>query len=73
MAVVVESSRAGFDFKPAVLLFESTYVRGGQPPSYDVPPDGRFVMIRSANASSASSPMTIVLNWAERLPVRANR
>ncbi len=53
------------DLKPA-LLFESNYVHGGQPPSYDVAADGRFLMIKSANAQAPATPITIVLNWARR-------
>jgi Tol biopolymer transport system component len=70
MAVAIEA-RADFNFKPAAFLFESNYVRGGQPPSYDVAADGRFIMIKSANSRAGTSPMTVVLNWADKLPVRA--
>ena len=61
MAVAV-SAGATFDFKPARALFESRYVHVGQPPSYDVAADGRFVMIKSADPGV--SPFNIVLDWA---------
>ena len=70
MSVAIEA-RADLNFKPAAFLFESSYVRGGQPPSYDVAADGRFIMIKSANSRAGTSPMTVVLNWADKLPVRA--
>jgi len=64
MSVAVEAG-AAFDFKPAVRLFESTHARGQQPPSYDVAADGRFVMIKPD--SSGKTPITVILNWQERL------
>jgi serine/threonine-protein kinase len=64
MAVSVETG-ATFDFKPAVRLFESVYGRSDQSPSYDVTPDGRFVMIKSDNAGQR--PISVILNWQERL------
>jgi Tol biopolymer transport system component len=64
MSVAVEAG-AGFNFKPAVRLFESTYARDQQPPSYDVAADGRFVMIKPD--SSGKIPITVLLNWQERL------
>lgn len=72
MAVAVDA-RTEFNFKPAMLLFESTYVRGGQPPSYDVAADGRFLMIKSASPRAGVTPLTIVLNWTDKLPVRATK
>ena len=66
MAIAVET-RTGFDFKPPVVLFEGTYMRPGQPPSYDVSADGRFLMRKPASAAPAPSAITIVLNWREAL------
>jgi Tol biopolymer transport system component len=68
MSVAVEAG-AAFNFKPAVRLFESTYTRDQQPPSYDVAADGRFVMIKPD--SSGKIPITVILNWQERLSTRA--
>jgi hypothetical protein len=68
MAVAVEAG-SSFNFKPAVRLFESTYGRAVQPPSYDVTPDGHFVMIKPDDAGLR--PISVILNWQERLRSRA--
>jgi eukaryotic-like serine/threonine-protein kinase len=60
-----------FNFKPATPLFETRYVHAGQPPTYDVGADGRFVMIKAE--SSVGPPFNIVLNWAAGLPARPAR
>ena len=67
MAVAVDAG-ATFNFKPAMRLFESAYGRSDQAPSYDVTPDGRFVMIKSDN--SGQKPISVILNWQERLNAR---
>ena len=46
------------------------YARNDQPPSYDVTADGRFVMLKGD--SSAQTPISIILNWQERLRARAD-
>ncbi len=48
------------------LLFEGPYFmrRGGYPISYDIAPDGRFLMIRS---NPAPIQINVVLNWFEEL------
>ena len=69
MSVAVEAG-AAFNFKPAARLFESTYTRDQQPPSYDVAADGRFVMIKPD--SSGKIPITVILNWQERLNARTH-
>jgi Tol biopolymer transport system component len=58
-----------FNFSPAAPQFESRFVHTGQPPTYDVAADGRFIMIKSADASSA--PFNIVLDWVATLRSRA--
>jgi hypothetical protein len=67
MAVAVEAN-ATFNFKPAARLFEMAYARALQPPSYDVTPDGRFVMIKPDEAEE--KPISVILNWQERLNAR---
>ena len=62
MAVAVDTG-SEFNFKPPVLLFEYRYQRSGQPPSYDVGTDGRFLVIKPSNA--ASSGITVISNWAQ--------
>jgi serine/threonine protein kinase/Tol biopolymer transport system component len=56
------SAGTTLDFKPATPLFESSFVHAGQPPTYDVAADGRFIMIKLADPDV--SPFTVVLNWA---------
>jgi hypothetical protein len=68
MSIAVEA-RSTFNFKPATFLFEGRYFRSTQPPSYDVAPDGRFLMMKAVDAQLAP-PMTIVLNWTEALKAR---
>jgi Tol biopolymer transport system component len=68
MMAVAVAAGATFDFKPATRLFESAYGRSDQSPSYDVTPDGRFVMIKSDNAGQR--PISVILNWQERLTAR---
>ena len=62
MAVAIDTA-ATFDFEPPNRLFESHLRQFGQPPSYDVAPDGRFVTITSA----ADPPISVILNWSELL------
>jgi eukaryotic-like serine/threonine-protein kinase len=64
MAVAVETAN-GFNFKPAVRLFETSSARTGQPPSYDVTADGRFIVLEPQG--SAAEPITVIFNWTEML------
>ena len=61
MSLIVDT-KSGFNFKPPVSLFENRYLRSNQPPSYDVAPDGRFLMIKSGE-SQTGARLTVVLNW----------
>jgi hypothetical protein len=47
------------------MLFQGTYLRQEQAPSYDVSPDGRFLMIEPSGQSQV--PITAILNWTEAL------
>jgi Tol biopolymer transport system component len=67
--VVAVSATHAFTFKPAALLFESRFFHAGQVPTYDVAADGRFVMIKLADAAAA--PVNIVLDWAATLETHA--
>jgi serine/threonine-protein kinase len=69
MAAAVTTQPA-FNFKAPVALFAGRYARGGQPPSYAVAPDGRFLMIKSSDAQATSAHMVVVLNWLEELTRR---
>ena len=70
MAVAVDTAN-GFNFKPAVKLFETSHHQSPQPPSYDVTPDGRFVMIKPDE--SRNEPITVIFNWTEMLRPGASR
>ena len=70
MAVAIDSAN-GFNFKAAVELFESSHVRSNQPPSYDVMPDGRFVLLKAAD--DVPQPITVILNWTEMLRSAVSR
>ena len=64
MAVAVDAGQE-IDFKPPVVLFELTTMArtSQQPPSYDVLPDGRFLMFTTADAPDI--PISVVINWAQ--------
>ena len=64
MAVAIDTTN-GFNFKPAVRLFEASYLRTNQPPSYDVTADGRFIMLKPK--ANMAEPITVILNWGETL------
>jgi eukaryotic-like serine/threonine-protein kinase len=66
MMSVAVSAGSQFNFKPATLLFESHYQHGGQPPTYDVAKDGRFLMIKTANPLLSS--FNVLLNWNPSVP-----
>jgi len=69
MAVGV-APQASFTFSPATRLFEGRFRRGGQPPSYDVASDGRFLMLKSPAAQAITAHFVVVLNWLEELRAR---
>lgn len=60
---------AAFNFKPAVELFKAAVAVGGQPPSYDVMPDGRFIFVTPDETRDV--PISVILNWSELLRNRA--
>ncbi len=70
MAVAVDTAN-GFNFKPAARLFETSHVRTNQPPSYDVTPDGRFVVLKPD--TTPNEPITVIFNWTEMLRSAASR
>ena len=63
MAVRVEPDPE-FRFQPPEVLFEGGYYLGARP-SYDVGPDGRFLMIKDEEPGTV--PINVVLNWFEEL------
>jgi serine/threonine-protein kinase len=68
MAVAVTAGDR-FNFSPATLLFDNDYLLSSQPPSYDVAPDGRFLMIKPIGGDTEVAPSQIVViqNWLEEL------
>jgi len=71
MAVAVETN-GEFAFKPAVELFASPYflASSNAARSYDVGPDGRFLMIEppeGATDANIRSSIVVVQNWLEEL------
>ena len=65
MMVVAIDTVKGFNFKPAVPLFETSHLRSNQPPSYDVTTDGRFLLLKPH--ANTQQPITVILNWTEML------
>ncbi len=70
MMVVPVQPGAIFSFMPAQLLFEQSHVVSGQPPSYDVAADGRFLMVKGDRAPVAAPPIVLTLDWFEELKRR---
>ncbi len=75
MAVAVQTEDS-VDFQPPEQLFETSFLstsllRGVQPPSYDVGPDGRFLMIRpDGDDNLAPRRVVVVQNWIEEVKER---
>ena len=69
MMAVTVSSEPGFGFRSPEVLFESQYLHGhARLPSYDVAPDGRFLMIKPAPEEKVEiTEIVVVLNWFEEL------
>ena len=66
MAVAVDATTA-LSFKTPTPLFESRYRHPALLPTYDVTPDGRFVMIKAAESQPTTAQIVIVSNWLEEL------
>ena len=56
-------------FEPPVALFRTRFTRPGQPPSYDIAPDGRFLFVRSAEGRAPIN-LVVAINWFEELKQR---
>ncbi len=63
MAAAVESGQE-FRLQPPKVLFDTSYYHGNRP-SYDVAPDGRFLMIKPSEGQQTA--IHVVLNWFEEL------
>jgi eukaryotic-like serine/threonine-protein kinase len=60
---------AELSFKPPVALFKSRIPQLGQPPSYDVAADGRFVFVRGTEGQ-VSPNLVVTVNWLEEIKAR---
>jgi len=71
MAVGVEAT-SEFSFAPPQLLFVGPYVWSEIVPTYDVAPDGRFLMILPEGDTQAVAPGSIVVvqNFGEEIKQR---
>ena len=56
-------------FEPPVALFRTRLSRAGQPPSYDIAPDGRFLFIRTVEGQAPIN-LVVTINWLEELKQR---
>jgi hypothetical protein len=70
MSVAIRPGRA-FGFSQPELLFQDTHAHDGQPPTFDVAADGRFVMIKpTGSIDPFMQPFTVVINWIDDLERR---
>jgi hypothetical protein len=53
-------------YQAPVMLVEKAFVRGGQPPSFDVAADGRLLMLGRVPAGP-STPIEVIVNWRNRV------
>ncbi len=68
MAVAIDT-RGTFSASPPQLLFEGNYEWARYQQSYDVMPDGRFVVVKTVGREGEEDPtkINVVLNWFEEL------
>jgi serine/threonine-protein kinase len=60
-----------FAHQPPVMLMEKSFIRGGQPPSFDVADDGRLLMLDRV-PSGPSTPIEVIVNWRAHVARRAS-
>jgi eukaryotic-like serine/threonine-protein kinase len=67
MAVPVQTVASPFSYGTAAKVFDTKY--SGDFYSYDVAPDGRFLMMKESDAGDRAHPtrLVVVLNWNEEL------
>ena len=61
----------GFAYQKPVMLLEKSFIRGGQPPSFDVAADGRLLMLGRVPAGPPA-PIEVIVNWRDRVASRAS-
>ena len=62
---------ARFTYTAPVMLLEKTFMRGGQPPTFDVAADGRLLMLERVPVRPAA-PIEVIVNWRERITTRTS-
>jgi Tol biopolymer transport system component len=68
MAVSIQAGPELRFSAPVALFTTSEFVFSPQPRSYDVAPDGRFLMLKApGRAQPGSRPLTVILNWVEEV------
>ena len=73
MAALVQTDASFTNETPKVLFEAGSYYFGRPGRSFDVAPDGRFLMVKAGyqTGEDASAPeITVVLNWFEELTAR---
>ncbi len=66
MAVAIDDSKTELSYGTAQVLFDG-FLQGGGPRSYDVGPDGRFIVIVGDPDVARQDELVIVLNWFDEL------
>jgi eukaryotic-like serine/threonine-protein kinase len=66
MAVAVAPGNR-FDFSRPIRLLAYDYLRSSQPPSYDVAPDGRFLMLKPLISATVPLQIVVIQNWDQEL------
>ena len=67
MAVAVEPGADELEFEAPELLFDGRFYHDNQP-SYDVTPDGNFIMLQQGDDAPVQAiELQIVLDWSEEL------
>jgi serine/threonine-protein kinase len=70
MMMVAVNTDTGLTLKPPIALFKAQFLQAGQPPSYDVAPDGRFLFARATAGQAAAANLIVAVNWFEELKQR---
>ena len=64
-------TRARFAYQAPVMLVEKSFMRAGQPPSFDVAADGRLLMLGRVPAGP-SAPIEVIVNWRDHVARRTS-
>ncbi len=72
MSVRVHAGSATrFAYDSPVRIAENTFLRWGQPPSFDVATDGRLLML-SPLPPAPPAPIEVIVNWPDRVTTRTS-